>query len=92
MLPASSAGGACEEWKMLGVYEPTIWRAKTYRTFRQIPTFVRVIFHPVFKLLPQILPSVPRYFFGGREFLKAHFRKHSNEKYITTAVDASTQN
>ena len=56
MLPASSAGGACEAWELLGVYKPMLWSAKQYRTFRQIPTFTRVLCCPLFKNLPQILP------------------------------------
>ena len=43
---ASSAGGTFEAWKMLGVYKPIIWRAKMYRTYRQIPAFAKVLFGP----------------------------------------------
>lgn len=48
---------------MLGVYEPMIWRAKPCRTFRQVLTFISKLFCPLFKKLPQFLPSV---FFLGK--------------------------
>ena len=51
-------GARKKAWKMLGVYKPMIWTAKLYRTFRQIPTFAKVLFCPVVKILPQILPLV----------------------------------
>ena len=48
-----------------------------YGTFRQIPTFAKLLFCPFFKIfLPCILPSV--LFWGGSNFLKTHVRKHSN--------------
>ena len=53
---ASSAGGACEVWKMLGLYEPMKWRAQMYRTCRQIPAFAKVLLCPFSKILPQTLP------------------------------------